>query len=69
MAKSRLLPPSIVSSELYICKQRLQQLIDSERIQSETIFGVRLVVVRSALIYAKKRYRHRQQRKPLKESQ
>ena len=54
--QSRLLPHGIVASRLCVSKQRLDDLIRDGVVRTEKVCGARLVLVRSALIFAKARY-------------
>ena len=56
---SRLLPLGIVASGLNVSKQRLSDLIRDGRVTTESVAGSRLVVVASALTFAKARYRRK----------
>jgi hypothetical protein len=54
--RSRLLPPGVVASELNVSKQRLNDLIEEGRIQTETLAGSRMVLVSSATKFAVNRW-------------
>lgn len=54
--QSRLLPQGIVAGALCVSKQRLDFLVRDGVIDSECVSGCRLVVVGSALNYARRRF-------------
>ncbi len=64
--KSRLLPHGIVAARLCVSRQRLDELIRRGVVETDSVDGGRLVVVASALSYAKARYQRtrKQSRNP-----